>query len=223
MAGGSGYPCAGTYGSAQTVSHRQREQPHSPRSFPQSFNEPEKIRISFHHCHSSEAYDYVANGMVDLALISDTRYYPNLETLPLFQEPMVLLTNAATDYPENISPDMLDPHSEIYLPWNPEFASWHDYWFGSSPQYHAYMDQMSLQEYFLSRKATWVIAPFSVAHSLSRQPYISVQKLDAPPPDRIIYAIKKLNRELPFASTLFHTLYRQLMTLPEISFLMDVR
>ncbi len=194
-----------------------------PEVFRSLSNEPKKIRISFHHCHSSEAYDYVANGMVDLALISDTRYYPNLETIPLFQEPMLLLTNSATDYPENISPDMLDLYNEIYLPWNPEFASWHDYWFGSAPQYHAYMDQMSLLEYFLSRKDTWAIAPFSVAYSLSRQLYISVQKLDAAPPDRIIYAIKKVNRELPFAAMLFHTLHRQLMTLPEISFLMDVR
>ncbi|MBU5461074.1 LysR family transcriptional regulator substrate-binding protein [Anaerostipes sp. MSJ-23] len=53
----------------------------------------DKIQICFRHCHFSEAYDYVADGIVDLALISNTRYYPNLETIPLFQEPMVLLTN----------------------------------------------------------------------------------------------------------------------------------
>ena len=122
-----------------------------------------KIRISFHHCHSSEAYDYIANGMVDLALISDTRYYPKVETIPLFQEPMLLLANISDAYPEIVFPDMLDPHNEIFLPWNPEFSSWHDYWFGCTTQYYAFMDQMSLLEYFLSWKNTWAIAPLSVA------------------------------------------------------------
>lgn len=194
-----------------------------PEVFQNLSQEPMKIRISFHHCHSSEAYDYVANGMVDLALISDTRYYPNVETIPLFQEPMVLLANTSDTYPEIVSPDMLNPHNEIFLPWNPEFASWHDYWFGCTTQYHAFMDQMSLLEYFLSWKNTWAIAPLSVALPISKQPYISVHRLEAPPSDRIIYYIKKVNRKIPFAHTFFQDMKKQLETLPEVSFLMGFR
>lgn len=188
-----------------------------PEVFRSLSKDPGQIRISFHHCHSSEAYDYVANGMVDLALISDPRYYPNLETIPLFQEPMVLLANTSAIYPEMLSPSMLDPHNEIFLPWNPEFQSWHDYWFGSSMQYHAFIDQMSLLEYFLSWKNTWAVAPFSVAGPVSKLPYISVHRLDASPPDRIIYYIKKVNREIQFAPAFLQTLRQQLADLPEIS------
>lgn len=194
-----------------------------PEVFRSLSNEPQKIRISFHHCHSSEAYDYVANGMVDLALISDTRYYPNLETIPLFQEPMILLANTSAAYPEVVSPDMLDPQNEIFLPWNPEFASWHDYWFGSTAQYHAFMDQMSLLEYFLSWKSTWAVAPFSVARPISRQPYVSVHRLDSPPSDRIIYYIKKVNREIQFTQTFLKAMQKQLAAFPEITFLLDLR
>ncbi len=172
--------------------------------------QPDNIRICFRHCHSFEAYDYIADGLVDLALISDARYYPNLETIPLFQEPMILLTNNSTDYPKIVSPKELDSHKEIFLPWNPEFQTWHDYWFGSSVQYHSYMDQMSLLEYFLSWKDTWAIAPFSVAEPISKLSYVSTHQLDAPLSDRIIYYVKKVNREIRFEEVFLHTLRQEL-------------
>lgn len=84
------------------------------------------------------------------ALESELGYHPNLETIPLFQEPMVLLTNTSSSYPDVVSPTILDPRNEIFIPWNPEYQSWHDYWFGSVTRYHSFMDQMNLLEYFLS-------------------------------------------------------------------------
>ena len=190
-----------------------------PEVFRSLSQETENIRICFHHCHSFEAYDYVANGMVDFAFISDVRYYPNLETIPLFQEPMILLTNTSTDYPDIVSPASLDPQKEIFLPWNPEFQAWHDYWFGSSFQYHSYMDQMSLLEYFLSWKDTWAIAPFSVANPLSKLSYVSAHPLDTPPSDRIIYYVKKVNHTIRFEQMLLQTLKRELQKSPEFTLL----
>ena len=182
--------------------------------------EPENIRICFRHCHSFEGYDYVANGLVDLALISDARYYPGLETIPLFQESMILLTNTSKDYPDIVSPSDLDPHCEIFLPWNPEFHTWHDYWFGSSANYHSYMDQMSLLEYFLSRKDTWAIAPYSVASSINKLPFVSSHQLTTPPTSRIIYYVKKANRKLPFEQLFFHTLKQELLKSSEYKLLL---
>lgn len=181
-----------------------------PEIFRSLSHEPQNIRIRFQHCHSFEAYDYVAEGSVNLALISDERYYPNLETIPLFQEPMILLTNTSQSYPDIVSPESLDPHNEIFLPWNPEFQIWHDYWFGFPVQYHAFMDQMNLLEYFLSWKNTWAIAPFSVAAPISKLPYVSSHQLDAPPSDRIIYYVKKINREIRFEQTFLRILRHEL-------------
>lgn len=194
-----------------------------PDVFRSLSKEPESIRIAFHRCHSSEAYEYVASGMVDLALISDTQYYPDVETIPLFQEPMILLTNTSNVYPDSVTPSALNPREEIFLPWNPEFQSWHDYWFGSAIQYHAYMDQMSLLEYFLSGKNTWAIAPFSVAQPISKQPYVSIHHLDSPPSDRIIYCIKKANREIRHEQTFLRVLKETLDTFPALSSLMDIK
>lgn len=177
-----------------------------PEVFRNLSKEPENIQICFHHCHSFEAYDYVANGLVDLALISDTRYYPNLETIPLFQEPMVLLANNSVSYSEVVSPQSLDPHNEIYLPWNPEYESWHDYWFGSTVQYRAFTDQMSLLEDFLSWKNTWAIAPASVADSVGKLDYVETYQLSEAPSDRMIYCVKKVNRKVRFEDVFLRVL-----------------
>ncbi len=177
----------------------------------------ENIRINFRHCHSFEAYDYVNDGSIDFALISDTRYYPALETIPLFQEPMILLTNTSVCCPDTVSPGQLDPSNEIFLPWNPEFQTWHDYWFGASAQYHSYVDQMNLLEYFLSWKNTWAIAPFSVARSVGRLSYVAVHQLTTPPSDKIIYYIKKGNREIRLEQTFLHALKQELCRSPEFT------
>lgn len=192
-----------------------------PETFRRLSKEPENIRIYYWRGHSYETYDYVADGLVDLALISDPRYYPNLETIPLFQEPMVLLTNTSISYPDIVSPADLDPHSEIFIPWNPEYQSWHDYWFGSATQYHSFMDQMSLLEYFLSWKDTWAVAPVSVADPVGKLPYVSIHQLDAPPSNRMIYYVKKANHEIRFEQVFLQTLYQELKKSPKIKLLMN--
>lgn len=150
---------------------------------------------------------------------ADARYYPNIETIPLYQEPMILLSNTSKTYPETVSPDLLNPRDEIFLSWNPEYNTWHDYWFGASMQYHAYMDQMSLLEYFISREDTWAIAPFSVAAPVSRLPYVASYRLESPPPARIIYYIKKINREIRFEETFLKTLKQEISRTPEYTLL----
>lgn len=176
----------------------------------------EAIRICFHNYHSFEAYDYTAAGMVDLSIISDDRYYRDIETIPLFQEPMVVLANNHTSYPDVISPNNLNPANEILLPWNPEFQAWHDHWFHPSKPYHSFVDQMSLLEYFLSWKDTWAVAPFSVARSISSASHVSLHRLTSPPPDRIIYLIKKSNHEIKHEEVFLQFFREEIQKIPDI-------
>lgn len=123
-----------------------------PEVFRNLSHELDKIQICFRHCHFSEAYDYVADGIVDLALISNTRYYPNLETIPLFQEPMVLLTNNSVAYPNIVSPESLNPCNEIFLPWNPKYQSWHDHWFSAAALYRAFTSDEFIRRFSFVEK-----------------------------------------------------------------------
>ena len=100
--------------------------------------------LTFHNYHSREAYDYIAQGLVDIALISDHMYHPQVETVPAFRSPMVLVTGPGLDWPETVHPSQLDPSKELRLPWNPEYDLWHSFWFSSAAVPRAVLDQMSL-------------------------------------------------------------------------------
>lgn len=180
------------------------------------------IRICFHNYHSFESYQYVANGLIDIALISDDIYYKGVETIPVFQERMVLAANNSKSYPETIYPQMLEPNQEIRLPWNPEYDVWHDFWFKSTPEYRVSLDQMNLLEYVLSWENTWAIVPSSVSYKLSSLDYVSVYQIALPPPDRIIYYLKKGNRKDELIKHFLETLNNELKTIPGITSYLDI-
>lgn len=175
------------------------------------------IRICFHNYHSFESYQYVANGLIDIALISDDIYYKGVETIPAFQEHMVLVSNNSKRYPETIHPQMLAPHQEIRLPWNPEYDVWHDFWFKSTPEYRVSLDQMNLLEHVLSWENTWAIVPSSVAYRLSSLNSVSVYQIASPPPDRIIYYLKNGNRKIELINRFLAVLNNELKTIPGLT------
>lgn len=65
--------------------------------------------LTFHNYHSQEAYDYVAEGLADIALISDDQYHPQVETIPAFREPMVLVTGPDSPLPPQRPPISAGP------------------------------------------------------------------------------------------------------------------
>lgn len=179
--------------------------------------EDHNIRICFHNYHSFESYQYVANGLVDIALITDDIYYKGVETIPAFQERMVLVCNRSQVYPKTVHPRMLDPHQEIRLPWNPEYDVWHDFWFRSTPEYRVSLDQMNLLEHVLSWKDTWAIVPASVAYKMGASDDICVYQIASPPPERIIYYLKSSNRKAELVSHFLTALNKELKSIPDIT------
>ena len=175
------------------------------------------IRICFHNYHSFESYQYVANGLIDIALISDDIYYKGVETIPVFQERMVLVSNNSKSYPETIYPQILEPNQEIRLPWNPEYDVWHDFWFRSTPEYRVSLDQMNLLEHVLSWENAWAIVPSSVAYKLSSLTYVSIYQIASPPPDRIIYYLKSGNRKIELINHFLSVLNNELKTIPGLT------
>ena len=77
--------------------------------------------LTFHNYHSQEAYNYVAQGLVDVALISDNMHHTQVETIPAFRTPMVLIAGMGSKLPAEVHPSQLDPAKELRLPWNPEY------------------------------------------------------------------------------------------------------
>lgn len=156
-------------------------------------------RLNLHSYHSTEAYDYVANGDTALAFISTRRYHRTVESIPAYREPLVLAAMELPELPEIVHPTMLDPGREVRLPWNPDYDSWHDYWFGTAHRPKVYLDQMSLMEDFLQEPGSWAILPSTVAAHLTTRPGLRLHWLEQGPPDRIVYYLTRKGALSPAA------------------------
>lgn len=176
--------------------------------------------LTFHNYHSREAYDYVAQGLVDLALISDHMYHPQVETIPVFRSAMVLVTGPGLDWPDRVAPSWLDPAKELRLPWNPEYDLWHSFWFSPAAVPRAVLDQMSLLEEFFSWRDrwpdSWAIVPAIAAIPLARKLDLTVRPLEDGPADEIIYCLQGPQRETSLTRAFLDCLERELARRPEV-------
>jgi DNA-binding transcriptional LysR family regulator len=180
--------------------------------------------LTFHHYHSREAYEYVAQGLADIALISDHMYHPQVETIPAFRSPMVLIAGPELDWPETVHPSALDPSKELRLPWNPEYDLWHSFWFSAAAAPRAVLDQMSLLEEFFSWRDvwpdSWAVAPSVVAVPLARKLGLALRALDSGPSDEIIYYLLGPRRKGSLTQIFLDCLDRELQTRPEVESLL---
>lgn len=180
--------------------------------------------LTFHNYHSREAYDYIAQGLVDIALITDHMYHPQVETIPAFRSPMVLVAGPGLALPERVHPSQLAPEKELRLPWNPEYDLWHSVWFSGAAVPRAVLDQMSLLEDLFSWQNgwpdSWAIAPAVVAIPLSQKLGLTLRELDCGPEDEIIYYLQGPRREMALTPIFLEHLKYELENRPGVTSLM---
>ena len=180
--------------------------------------------LTFHNYHSREAYEYVAQGLVDVALISDHMYHPQVETIPVFRSSMVLVSGPGPDWPDTVHPSALDPAKELRLPWNPEYDLWHSFWFSTAAVPRAVLDQMSLLEEFFSWQDnwpdSWAIVPAVVAVPLAQRLSLMVRTLESGPADEIIYYLRGPQRNERLVATFLSCLRRELAKRSEVESLL---
>lgn len=174
--------------------------------------------LEFLQFHSSQAYEAVASGQVDIAIISDDMYHPHVETIPFFHEPMVLLAGHESTIAGKVHPSQLDPSKEIRLPWNPEYDLWHSFWFSSGSRPRLIVNQMALLEGAFSWKGewgdSWAIAPIMVAKAISEKMGVCICELEDGPPDEIIYYIVGPRRKPELVQSFLHCMRTELSRYP---------
>ena len=187
-----------------------------PDVLKQFLSEDPQRALTFHDHHSSAAYGQVADGVVDIALISDDMYHPQVETIPAFREPMVLVAAADLSLPPLVHPSQLDPTKELRCPWNPEFDLWHSFWFSASLRPLAALDQMALLEGFFRWASGWAITPLTVARALEKSCTVTLHQLEDGPPDRIIYYLLSQRKKPELTGAFLSCLKQQLGRYPQI-------
>lgn len=172
--------------------------------------------LNFSNYHSQEAYGHVADGRIDLALISDDMNVRGVETVPLFNEDMLLALGPGGRYVDAGHPTELNPADEIRLPWSPEYDMWHEYWFKSTARSRMVVDQMSLLEYFLRFQDVWAVVPATAALHLRERLGIRIRPMQEGPPPQIIYYLKRKVYRIEQAQQFLEAVNRELLRLREM-------
>lgn len=164
--------------------------------------------------HSMDAYSYVGKKNADIAFITDPMYSSQVKTNILFEEELCLVVGKDLKLPKKLKLHELDPHQEIRTQWDRNFASWHDYYFGSSAVPRVYLDEMGFLQYFTQNGDNWAFLPFSIAKNMVKNSPVSIHELDIKPPNRTLYYLHRVQDESPYQEKLLR-LCRQKLALEE--------
>lgn len=146
------------------------------------------IKFKFHVYHSLEAYQWMEYGQADLALISKPLSNSVVHTIPAYKETMYLLTRNLYQNALSLHPRQLDVSRELFVPWNPDFADWHDFWFGSlaSPKISG-DNPPTMQNFWASEKCWWSVVPASFVGTAMKNDGVEIKSLLEAPEDLVIY------------------------------------
>lgn len=168
---------------------------------------PDACSVIFKSGRSLDIYGYVESGEPDIGLISDPQHSRRAITFPIFREPFVFVGGSKWARTERAYPEMLDPSSQIRLPWNPEYDVWHEKWFSPDIMPSLTADKMEfLEEYLEGEK--WAIMPLLVAKRLKRRD-IWVCPLERGPEDITIYGLTADSERGPQVERFLHTVHEE--------------
>lgn len=191
-----------------------------PGVFRTFLNSQSGYSLLFHQMASAQGYEAVARGEMDLAFISDDMYHAQVETIPLFREPMVLLAGEDSGLSGRLHPTALDPAREIRLPWNPEYDLWHSFWFRSGASPRIVINQMSMLEEAFSWRGewgnSWAVAPVLVARVIAEKTGARICSLEEGPPDEIIYYLQGRRRKPELTQTFLDCFRKELSGMPDV-------
>lgn len=175
--------------------------------------------LEFLQMSSAEAYAAVARGEIDLALISDDMYHPQVETTPLFREPMVLLAGVGSGLEGTLHPTGLDPARQVREPWNPEYDLWHSFWFRGGARPRLVLNHMSMLEEVFSWRGdwadSWAVAPVMVARAVAEKTGAHICQLEGAP-EEIIYTLQGRRRKPELTRAFLDCLKGELKKHPDV-------
>lgn len=158
-----------------------------PSVLKKMINGPDACSVIFKSGRSRDIYGYVESGEVEVALVSDVLHSKRAITFPAFREPFVFAGGNKWKGTVRAYPEMLDPSSQIRMPWNPEYDVWHEKWFTPEIMPSLTADKMEFLEEYLEGE-TWAVMPLLVAKRL-KKPDIWICPLERGPEDMTIYGL----------------------------------
>lgn len=141
--------------------------------------------------HSSESFQQVQSNHIDIALVTAPYISPLVESVPLFQEKVVLLCSQGM-FPEGpVSISQLDPSKAILTEWDADFRAWFEYHFGKNLDTPHYRIKVGgYVQYFCVGTEFWTLLPrISAISNLYGENKFEIHEMLDSPPNRICCCI----------------------------------
>lgn len=147
-----------------------------------------KLVVKTHH--SSELYKLVDNQVLDIAMAVNAYPYPNIESIPLYEENLVLLCHKNHPYLKSKDIRDLNNTDEIYQHFSDEFVTWHQQYFKNRNKRLITAGTISMQEKFLTNEKRWTIIPASVGKVfISQHQDFVMTEFSRQPPKRKVHLL----------------------------------
>lgn len=154
------------------------------------------IQLSINTMVSMHTYSQLESREIDVGFVTIAAWNKNVLLTPIINEGYQLLCyDPDFRLPEEIKPNTLNPHLELFQPWGPEYQQWHDYWWPQPGCQALCIYTTALIKPYLCREGRWTIVPDCIATSYAGHNGIRSIRLSEPPQNRISYlAIHKYPR-----------------------------
>ena len=161
----------------------------------------------------------VLQDACDLAFTTEQVPNSQLQRVPVFSEPMVLICIADLPLQSPVKPSDLSPENEIFVAWNRSFPGWHQKVLGYSRPQLRVSTMVQLRQ-FLEQEKGWAIVPISVAEGLVAEGGFRKLETDIPLPRREIAYVVSAHRPVPALRAFLDCLRQVLANHPEFEILL---
>lgn len=127
--------------------------------------------------HASEAYNQVANQLIDIAIVYTLHNLQNIVSYPLYKENMVILCHKDHKFAKTQDFRDLNGDSEVYTRWSTEYEVWHKQNFPYNHRFKIVIGTASMTKHFLNETTDWAIVPKIVANNiiLEKADFIAIE------------------------------------------------
>ena len=161
----------------------------------------------------------ILRGETDIAFSTSSFSHSQIQRIPIFSEPMVLVCAADSVLQGPVTLSGLPPHNEILVGWSYEFISWHQEFFDNfQPQFR--VSTMIQLRQFLEEEKGWSIVPLSVAKGLAAEGNIRQLDTDMLLPRRQTSCLVSIHRPVSALDAFLDCLRQELTNYPEFEILL---
>lgn len=156
----------------------------------QLINSKKNFHLQVKTHHSDEIYGLLKNKFIDMGFVYTKYPTKEIDSIPLYNEPICLISASKSKYPHYVNIEVLDRKDNIFLNWNPDFLHWYsNIWNMNIVPYVTVNTGNLLPGYLVNIVDSWAFAPYTVCVAMQKEYDIQIHSLDNEPPHQICYQL----------------------------------